>query len=537
MTRRTTLAAIGCSVALGACTAIALSKKIVQDQCQTDLDCEVLNEGTVDNCHPYRCGDDHYCELGPLDGDRDGFIARQCEPAPERQDCNDATSIDYPGADEVCDARDNDCDGKVDEDVLELEHTFQLDFQRDADAVRLGFSPDIEPNVLSLAFTFEAQDAQVFISQLALEDTSAASPGSLLFDTNEPVIADALALTPLAREPFALAAYAKRGKPQLVIGAADPFQTRLHVADAILQTTVHCLPEEDCSISVPPSRSLALATGIDGTLLAYRRTDQANSICDDDHPAQQLIANLFKNASNSLYEQTQVAVPVAKSPDDAPPALLALPPTTANDVMHGFLVGFVTDEGGIELHHLSIDSSSFTSSFTVSKTLLTESRSGAPLHSAQLVLGDSSDASAVEIGLIVERGCGDARRLLLRRLQADLGADGSVSLDDASDWIELGDEPNQHAASLAWNPRKGSSWGLSYRDAGGLHVRMFDSEFAPFGKRTYLLSDLAANGGDDAQVTELVPLHSSYGWFAVFSQAADGKHGINRDVLRSCSPR
>lgn len=537
MTRRTAIAAIGCSVALGACTAIALSQKIVQDQCETDLDCEVLNVGTVDNCYPYRCADDHYCEVAPLDSDRDGFIARQCEPVPEKQDCNDATSVDFPGADEVCDARDNDCDGKVDEDVLELDHTFLLDFQRATDAVQLSFAPDLESNVLSLAFTFEPQDAQVFISQLTLEGSSAAASGSLLLDSDVPVIADVLALAPLSREPFALAAYAKHATPQLVIGAADPFQTRLHVSPAILQTAVHCVPEEDCTMGVPPSRSLALATGIDGTLLAYRRTDQASGICDDDHPSQQLLANLFKSASNSLYEQTPVAVPVAKSPDDAPPALLALPATTANDVVHGFLVGFVTDKGAIELHHLSVDSSAFTSSFTVSKTLLTESRSGAPLHSPQLALGDSTDPNAVEIGLIVERGCGDARRLLLRRLQADLGADGSVSLSEASDWIELGDDANQHAASLAWNSRKGASWGVSYRDASGLHLRMFDAEFAPFGSRTYGLSDLAADGGDDAQATTVVPLRSSYGWFAVFSQAADGKHGIVRDSLRSCSPR
>jgi hypothetical protein len=532
------LVAIGGSMTLAACTAIALSEKIVQDECQTDLDCQVLNDANFDNCHPYRCADDHFCEVGPLDSDRDGFIARQCEPDPEKQDCNDATDLDHPGADEVCDARDNDCDGEVDEDVLELDHGLVLDFQRDADAVQLGFAPDVDTNALSLAFTFAAQDAQVFISQLSFEGTSgAASAGALLRDDDAPVLSDVLALAPLTREPFALATYAAGAKPQLVIGAADPCQTRLHVSQAIELTSVHCAPAESCTMSVPPTRSLALATGLDGTLLVYRRSAGANGLCGDDHPPQQMLGNLFKSASSSLYEQTMDAVPIALSPDDAPPALLALPATTANDVVHGFLLGVVTEKGAIELRHLSVDSPSFTSSFSVSAPLLTESRSGPPLHSPQLALGDSSDPSVVEIGLLVERGCGDARRILLRRLHADLQADGGVSLKNASDWIELGDDPNQRAASLTWNARKGASWGVSYRDARGLHARLFDGMFAPLGRRTYALSDLASDGGDEAQATSIVPLRSSYGWFSVFSQSAGGEHGIARDVLRSCSPR
>jgi hypothetical protein len=45
---------------------------------------------------------------GPVDADDDGF--------PEDEDCDDLDGTAYPGADELCDGRDNDCDEEIDED-------------------------------------------------------------------------------------------------------------------------------------------------------------------------------------------------------------------------------------------------------------------------------------------------------------------------------------------------------------------------------------------------------------------------------------
>ena len=42
-----------------------------------------------------------------IDEDRDGVLAED--------DCDDNDWQVYPGADEICDAKDNDCDGEVDE--------------------------------------------------------------------------------------------------------------------------------------------------------------------------------------------------------------------------------------------------------------------------------------------------------------------------------------------------------------------------------------------------------------------------------------
>jgi hypothetical protein len=49
---------------------------------------------------------------GPKDEDFDGFDADE--------DCDDRNRFTYPGAPEICDGKDNDCDGDVDEDVKEF---------------------------------------------------------------------------------------------------------------------------------------------------------------------------------------------------------------------------------------------------------------------------------------------------------------------------------------------------------------------------------------------------------------------------------
>lgn len=52
---------------------------------------------------------------GPVDADQDGFTAGE--------DCDDTRSDIYPGADEICDGEDNDCDEEIDEGVIQTWYT------------------------------------------------------------------------------------------------------------------------------------------------------------------------------------------------------------------------------------------------------------------------------------------------------------------------------------------------------------------------------------------------------------------------------
>jgi hypothetical protein len=55
------------------------------------------------------------CSLVARDGDGDGHGDASCQQAPG-QDCDDADKTIFPGANELCDGVDSDCDGKVDVD-------------------------------------------------------------------------------------------------------------------------------------------------------------------------------------------------------------------------------------------------------------------------------------------------------------------------------------------------------------------------------------------------------------------------------------
>ena len=80
----------------------------------------------------YGCGEpslDKPHILANEDADNDGYD--------RTIDCNDSSSAIYPGADELCDGIDNDCDGEIDENPIEGETYFA-----DADGDGEGFGDE-----------------------------------------------------------------------------------------------------------------------------------------------------------------------------------------------------------------------------------------------------------------------------------------------------------------------------------------------------------------------------------------------------------
>ena len=78
-----------------------------------DKEAEICND-SIDNdgnglsdCYDDACSTDATC----VDADGDGFV--------QADDCNDENALSYPGADEVCDEDDNNCDGEIDENPID----------------------------------------------------------------------------------------------------------------------------------------------------------------------------------------------------------------------------------------------------------------------------------------------------------------------------------------------------------------------------------------------------------------------------------
>ncbi|MBX2797443.1 MAG: putative metal-binding motif-containing protein [Myxococcales bacterium] len=79
-------------------------------------------------CGLAACGGDATTDV--VDADGDGVVATE--------DCDDADDTAYPGAPEVCDGRDNDCDGFVDDDDLQVDVSTGQVFYADVDGDGFG---------------------------------------------------------------------------------------------------------------------------------------------------------------------------------------------------------------------------------------------------------------------------------------------------------------------------------------------------------------------------------------------------------------
>jgi len=103
---------------LGQCSGVPYScedgNDCTDDSCNGDGTCNNDNNtSTCDDGDPCTMNDicsQGSCDGEPLDADSDGYVAQECNG----DDCDDSNNLVYPGAEELCDGLDHNCDGLVD---------------------------------------------------------------------------------------------------------------------------------------------------------------------------------------------------------------------------------------------------------------------------------------------------------------------------------------------------------------------------------------------------------------------------------------
>lgn len=554
---------------IAGCTIYALSDEIHQQACTFETrenmisdDCEALNDRSdpaFNRCKIWHCSDAHVCEIAPLDADRDGFSPSGCVGPTQPGDCLDDDPGVKPGAEELCDGKDNDCDSVVDEGMLQIEQRVAMTFPHAVS--ELGYAWDDMTRHVGVVYR-DATDGSAGFGTIT---TTQAGVGQQVWPSDgvDVLHASAVNIAAASSGDFVLAVTEAEPARRLWVGTviggtlARSFlsldepnlrQTGLRCADdeacaALQGPRTEMLPADPALVPPPgpppiipestrPEIAVLGTQGLGVQVLAgyARRLDSAADGCDVKEPAPSLLLNMLELRNTGFTEISQAAIRLDPSSELRSPRILPIDASLVRTAREpfGWLVAYLDPTGGLVVRRVRPQPDD-----PLADLRLRLQGDREPLLEARIARG-AIEGNRYLIGVAARAGCGDRARVVFGLLQLTWDDTGRNELRIYRELREVGDEGQQASSPVLAYNRSLSVWGVAYATPDGVYARVLDRNGQPVGGSAYRLTETPPV----PDMTIVAGGHDEAGQFTIYSYAEQPdqspSHVLMARELRTC---
>ena len=427
----------GIAAVLPACSLMGLTDGLEPAACTGQPGfCDDLNDShpTDDPCLRWRCdATSGLCAVLPTDMDGDGYVAAGCGVTGEQEDCDDEDGNRSPGAAEICDGLDNDCDGVVDEGAFGVERQLLGQIASSGGLHALAYAVSEAGHPYAAGLADDGSPALAVIPE-ALDRPAEVAP--LAFTRDETSIAlSAQAVAVAAMEDASVVAVATsdhgNGCLRIVLGLVNESDDTLTVAFDEPSDRDHFDEglADDAGQRCSPGYQVAtpaMAAAGDDILLAYvNAPPESRTFCrsgetDPPEPAPVLVSTARRRADGDLVrDEVASALSIGESTDNAAPAIMALDDRR-------WLVAFAAAGGEVVVTRVDVVVNPDTSrELRASEVLRLPGEPSEPRGEVALARGPATDET-IALGLAYRQGCGGEASVELWLLEID-AASGDVS--------------------------------------------------------------------------------------------------------------
>lgn len=458
--------------ALSGCMVLDLAGDLEASPCGSDGDCAHLEASHASGtCSDWRCLEDARCHLAMVDADGDGSPPSLCT-GDDADDCDDQDATVRPGAVEVSNDRDDDCDGIVDEVVIEdATETVRYSSLGLLAPSKASRGPSNEDGCLT--FVERGETGTGGARLLEIDDgTPVTGIVRTLRGSEVDLVVRSVDAERVASDTLAIAAVPDGECERVVVALANESTTApaRAVAKFVDNSGTHFergVPDangDDCRATtvVHAARAPIVVTeGSDGVVL-WLAASSALDACAvvSDVP---VLAHRFGVSGDSTSVGNGAASVLGATDDASPPGAIAVPD-------YGIVIAFV-DDGSLVLSRVTMGSGDALTATVLLRSPMVDS---VTLASPVLTLGPVEDGSPT-VGVMLRAGtCELGHPVFVRVLLAGTPTDASPTRVLGTGITRLGaggdGSPHDRSHALVYADAPRGFWAF-WIDTGALYAR------------------------------------------------------------------